>query len=150
MARANQKIIEALRKVSSKLQDGNHYEWGHMGACNCGHLAQELTNLTKGEIHQFAMQGHGDWTEQVQEFCPTSQLPMDLLISELISNGLSLEDLIQLERLKDPEILKRIPKERRDKMRHNNRMDVALYMAKWAEMLENKIKKKTTATLIVS
>jgi hypothetical protein len=78
MAHANPELIQALRRTAQKLSIGNPYQWGHMGSCNCGNLAQELTQLTKAQIHEFAMQGRGDWREQVEEFCPTSGLPMDL------------------------------------------------------------------------
>jgi hypothetical protein len=66
MAHANPELIQALRRTAQKLSIGNPYQWGHMGSCNCGNLAQELTQLTKAQIHEFAMQGRGDWREQVE------------------------------------------------------------------------------------
>jgi hypothetical protein len=139
MATANPDLINALRITAKKLAEGGNYQWGHMGSCNCGNLAQELTNLTKSEIHQFAMQGRGDWREQVEEFCPTSGLSIDLLIADLLHRGLSVTDLQDLEWLSDQKILKRIPLERRDKMRHNVREDVVLYMNTWANILEEQL-----------
>jgi len=139
MAHANPDLINALRITAKKLAEGGNYQWGHMGSCNCGNLAQELTNLTKAEIHQFAMQGRGDWREQVEEFCPTSGLNIDLLIADLLNRGLSVTDLRDLEWLSDQKILKRIPLERRNKMRHNVREDVVLYMTEWARMLEEQL-----------
>ena len=91
MATANLPLVDALRRTARKLASGASYQWGHMGSCNCGNLAQELTRLTKAEIHAFAMQGRGDWREQVEEFCPTSGLPMDLLIADRF-NKLSVTD----------------------------------------------------------
>jgi hypothetical protein len=139
MAQANLKLIDALRITAQKLAEGGNYQWGHMGSCNCGNLAQELTQLTKAEIHQFAMQGRGDWREQVEEFCPTSGLNIDLLIADLLNHGLSVTDLQDLEWLSDQRILHRIPLERRDKMAHNVREDVVLYMNTWADMLEEQL-----------
>jgi hypothetical protein len=139
MAQANPDLINALRITAKKLAEGGNYQWGHMGSCNCGNLAQELTNLTKAEIHQFAMQGRGDWREQVEEFCPTSGLNIDLLIADLLNRGLTVTDLRDLEWLSDQKILKRIPLERRNKMRHNVREDVVLYMTEWARMLEEQL-----------
>ncbi len=139
MAHANLKLIDALRITAQKLEEGGNYQWGHMGSCNCGNLAQELTKLTKAEIHQFAMQGRGDWREQVEEFCPTSGLNIDLLIVDLLNHGLNVTDLQDLEWLADKKILQRIPLERRDKMRHNVREDVVLYMNTWADMLEEQL-----------
>ena len=142
MARASINLIQALRRTANNLLSGSKYQWGHMGACNCGNLAQELTSLTKKEIHDYAMRGHGDWSEQVDAFCPTSTMPMDLLISELAASGLSLEDLINLERLKDKSVLRRIPLEKRKVLKHNSREDVALYLKTWADLLEEKLEKK--------
>ena len=56
MAKASIKIIQALGKTISNLNDGASYQWGHMGSCNCGNLAQVITNLDKAEIHKSA--GH--------------------------------------------------------------------------------------------
>lgn len=139
MAHANPDLINALRITAKKLAEGGNYQWGHMGSCNCGNLAQELTQLTKAEIHQFAMQGRGDWREQVEEFCPTSGLNIDLLIADLLNHGLTVTDLQDLEWLADQRILRRIPLERRDKMAHNVREDVVLYMNTWADMLEEQL-----------
>jgi hypothetical protein len=99
-----------------------------MGACNCGHLAQELTNFSKAEIHQYAMQKHGDWNQQLLDYCPTSGYPIDLMISKMLEFGLSLNDLAHLEKLSDPTILSEIPKERRELINKNSREDVVLYM----------------------
>lgn len=138
MAKPNPQLISAIERTVLKLQTGTPYEWGHMGACNCGNLAQELTKLTKGEIHQYAMQRHGDWNEQLIDYCPTSGYPMDLMISKMIDAGLSIDDLAHLERLSDQTILRKIPKERRDKMNQNSREDVILYMQTWANLLREK------------
>lgn len=141
MAKANQELIQAIRRTTKKLAQGVAYQWGHMGSCNCGNLAQELTKLTKSEIHQFAMQGRGDWREQVEEFCPTSGLPMDLLIADMLNYGLTTSDLQNLERLSDKRVLKRISLDRRDVMNHNVRADVVLYMTEWADMMEDELLK---------
>jgi hypothetical protein len=97
-----------------------------------------LTNLTKAEIHEFAMRKHGDWSEQVDDYCPASGLPMDLLISEMLNNGLEIKDLKYLERLSDPEILHRILPEKRN-LSFNVREDVILYLDTWADLLEEKV-----------
>lgn len=135
MAKANPRLIEAIEKTILKLSNGAAYQWGHMGACNCGNLAQELTHFTKAEIHQYAMQKHGDWNEQLLDYCPTSGLPIDLMISRMLGFGLTLDDLSNLERLSDQNILSQIPKERRDQINKNSREDVILYMQTWSKIL---------------
>jgi len=139
MARPNLDLIAALRRTAQKIQHGAPYQWGHMGSCNCGNLAQELTKLTKAEIHANAMaNGRGDWNEQLNDYCPTSGLPMDLLIGEMMEKGLDSEDLKYLERLSDIRVLQRLPKEKRF-LRHNFRDDVVLYIREWADLLEDQL-----------
>lgn len=136
MAKANIAVIRALRGTARRLQKGAPYQWGHMGSCNCGHLAQELTQLSKAEIHQRALQSRsGDWREQLNDYCPTSGLPMDGLIGELLNFGFDAEDLRHLERLSDPKVLAKLPPEKRQ-LRHNFREDVVTYLNAWALLLE--------------
>ena len=63
MAQPTLPVIQALRNTAHRLATAP-YQWGHMGSCNCGHLAQTITRLTKAEIHARAMQRYGDWERQ--------------------------------------------------------------------------------------
>ena len=135
MAKANPELIAAIERTITKLQHGASYEWGHMGACNCGNLAQELTKITKAEIHKFAMQRHGDWNDQLIDYCPDSGYPLDLMVSKMLEFGLSLDDLRHLERLSDPEILAMMDQEKRDKLNKNSREDLVFYLQLWAKLL---------------
>jgi hypothetical protein len=143
MARATPELIHALRQTARNLLQGAPYQWGHMGGCNCGNLAQELTKLNKDQIHRYAMQRHGDWNEQAEDYCSTSQMPIDLLINEMLNAGLQLEDLKHLERLDDQQVLARFPLEKRF-LKHNLREDVVAYMNAWAELLEEQLLEKIT------
>ena len=67
-------LIAAIERTAKKLKNGAAYQWGHMGACNCGNLAQELTSLSKAEIHRFAMERSGDWNYQLRKFYPNFHL----------------------------------------------------------------------------
>ena len=136
MARANIKLIKAIRKTARKLSRNAPYQWGHMGSCNCGHLAQEITRVSKADIHSFALHSEGSWTDQSRAYCSTSGLPMDLLISAMLDAGLMLEDLEYLEKLSDPKVLRRMDYPR---LRFNNREDVIRYMLTWAEILEEQL-----------
>jgi hypothetical protein len=109
-----------------------------MGLCNCGFLAQEVTNLSKVEIHTRAMQGHGDWTEQLNDYCPTSGLAMDNLISELIRFGFDADDLMHLEKLSDGKVLSQLPLEKRN-LRYNSKKDAIAYLSAWANLLEEEL-----------
>lgn len=138
MANPTPELILGIRKTVKKLKNGAPYQWGHMGACNCGNLAQELTNLNKGEIHAYAMQRHGDWNEQLIDYCPTSGYPMDLMVGKMLETGLTLDDLMHLEKLSDPEILCLIPAEKRQHISKNNKSDVIQYLEVWVRDLEEK------------
>lgn len=135
MAQPTIEIIEVLRATASKIEASQTYQWGHMGLCNCGFLAQEITSRSKEQIHTTAMQGHGDWTEQLNDYCPTSGLQMDDLISELIAFGFDSDDLKHLEKLSDSRILREIPLHERD-LKHNRKADVVKYLRLWANSLE--------------
>lgn len=139
MARPKPELIQALRNTARKLAKSQHYQWGHMGSCNCGHLVQEITNLSKAEIHAYAMRTRGgDWSEQALDFCPTSGFLMDQVISYMLDAGMDVVDFKHLERLSDKEVLNRLPQEDRY-LKHNVREDVVKYMNTWADLLEEKL-----------
>ena len=135
MARPSLELIRTIRMAAHKLEVSANYQWGHMGSCNCGFLAQEVTRLTKEEIHRRAMMRYGDWSEQLTDYCPTSGLPIDETISELISFGFDSEDLKNLEKLSDPWILRSLPPAERN-LHFNVRLDVVKYLRTWADLLE--------------
>lgn len=139
MAQPNIQLIDALRRTAKKLQNGNPYQWGNMGSCNCGNLAQELTSFTKDQIHQYALMSRsGDWSEQTAAYCPSSKLPLDWVIDAMLEYGLTQTDLKNLEKLSDKRVLSRFPIENRY-LKHNQRADVIKYMLAWADMLEEEL-----------
>jgi hypothetical protein len=136
MARANVELIKALRATAARLQLGAPYRWTHMGACNCGHLAQTVTHLDAEDIRRYALERSGEWAEQVLEFCPTSGYPMDAILSALFDLGLTRQDLAHLEKLTDPEILRRLATDVRTGLSYRERDHVVLYMKTFAQLLE--------------
>ncbi len=138
MALANLDVITALWQTADTLEKSKTYQWGHMGSCNCGFLAQEITHLRNDEIHARAMERYGDWSEQLNDYCPTSGLRMDDLIAELLAFGFDTDDLKHLERLSDGKILRALPLEQRNLV-HNNKADVVTYLRTWAAVLENEM-----------
>jgi hypothetical protein len=140
MATASRRLVDALRRTVSRLEGGATFQWAHMGHCNCGHLAQSLTNLSPDEIHRRAIERAGDWTTQAleigdQETCPTTGLPMDEVFRTMLGAGLTPRDLADLESLASPIVLATLPIGARqlDKRR---RQDVIRYLAAWADLLE--------------
>lgn len=141
MAKPSIKLIKAIRNTARSLQSTTDYQWGHMGSCNCGHLAQEITKLTKSEIHSRAMNKYGDWNEQLNDYCPTSGLLMDDLITQMLDFGLDTDDLKHLEKLSDKKVLGQLPAEKRF-LTHNRKEDVIIYINSWADLLEKSLLEK--------
>jgi hypothetical protein len=139
MATATVELILALRTTADRLREGADYAWTHLGACNCGHLAQTLTPYTRDQIHRFALQRPGDWAEQATEFCPESGLPIDQILATMRSVGLSAEDIAHLERLSDPRVLLRLPPEIARAINFRDRGHVVAYLCTWADLLETEL-----------
>ncbi|MBE7178052.1 MAG: hypothetical protein INR69_16740 [Mucilaginibacter polytrichastri] len=138
MANARVQVIDALRQAARNISAGMPYQWGHMGSCNCGHLAQVITSRSKAEIHRQAMRSHGDWSEQLTDYCATSGLPFDHIIDEMLNFGFKESDLCHLEKLSDPAVLQCLPPEKRH-LRYNLREDAVLYLKTWANHLEDSL-----------
>lgn len=141
MARLLPDIPTILRTTAARLRASDDYQWGHMGLCNCGFLCQQVTRLNKAEIHRRALQRPGDWSEQLNDYCPTSGLPFDDAVSALLDTGFDIDDLKHLERLSDPEILSHVEPGR--KLSHNIKQDVIYYLDAWAALMEVKLAQKS-------
>ncbi len=132
-------LARALRSTAERLLAGADYRWSDLGRCNCGHLAQTLTQLDQRQIREFAMQRPGIWAEQIVEYCPTSGFPLDVVIGSMLQVGATLDDIRHLERLSSPRVLKRIPVAERLELSYRNPQHVARYMVAWAELLEEQL-----------
>ncbi len=138
MAYPNLTLIGALRQAAKNLEGGAPYAWGHHGACNCGHVLQVVTHLSKEEILRHAHTGLGEWTEIAEETCPVSSAPAYLLIAKLEAIGLTPTDIHCLEYLKDRTVLEQLPGGFRW-LSKNVREDVVLYFRTFAGMLEDQL-----------
>ena len=143
MAQPSLSVIEALRATARQLENATApraYQWGHMGSCNCGHLAQVITRLDRAEIHQRALQTRfGDWDDQLNDYCPNSGLPLDEVIDEMLAMGFTRADLAHLERLSAPAVLAALPAQHPGPLRRNQRPDAILYLRTWANLLEEQL-----------
>lgn len=135
MARPTTALIRSLRDTANRLAAGADYQWGHMGACNCGHLAQTVTRLPRHAIHRSAMVREGDWEVQEREYCPESGLLIDEIIGALLQIGLEPGDIRDLERLSNPAVVAALPGGPRQLSR-NRRDDAVAYLRAWADLLE--------------
>lgn len=138
MAQSNPELIDALRTTAQRLQEGAHYEWGHMGRCNCGHLIQTITNLSDREIVQAADHRLDEWTEHAKDYCEGTGHSLDTLFLTLQEMGFDYQDVMHLENLSDQRVLQQLGQQPRY-LRRNCREDVTLYMNTLAAMLEEEM-----------
>jgi hypothetical protein len=138
MAYPNLSLIGALRQAAQNLRNGACYAWGHHGACNCGHLLQVVTHLSKEEILHYAHTGIGEWTEIAEDYCGTALVPAYMMISKLEAIGLTPTDIHCLEYLQDREVLERLPGGFRW-LQKNWKVDVILYFETMADLLEERL-----------
>jgi hypothetical protein len=138
MANPTTNLIEGLRKAAENLRLGAFYAWGHHGACNCGHLLQATTRLSKEEILSYAHTGAGEWTEIAEESCSISGAPVSLLLTKLAQLGLTPTDIHNIEYLQDREVLNQLPGGFRW-LKRNVREDVICYFETFAMLLEEKM-----------
>lgn len=140
MAYPSIELIEGLRKAAGGLRNGAYYAWGHHGACNCGHLLQATTQLSKEEILRYAHTSLGEWTEIAEESCSITGAPVMLLLKKLEALGLTPTDINHLEYLDDRAVLKNLPGGFRW-LKRNVRENVITYFETMAMMLEEKLVK---------
>lgn len=134
MARLHPEVIQALRSTAKRIRQGAHYEWGHAGSCNCGHLAQTVTELSRAEIYRMV---NGEWSEHLNDYCPITGHSLDDVASQMIRFGFEPGELASLERLSDPRVLARIPDRRH--LRRNDAKDVVSYLEAWADLVETRM-----------
>ena len=138
MAHPNITLINALREAAQNLRNGAHYAWGHHGSCNCGHVLQVVTQLSKEEIVRHAQTIYGEWTEIAEEYCGVSAAPAYLLVSRLEKIGLTPTDIHNLEYLEDRKVLDALPGGFRW-LKKNVREDVIVYFETMANLLEEEL-----------
>ena len=135
MAQSKTNLIGALRQTAARLAGGARYEWGHMGRCNCGHLVQTLTDMSDVEIVRSIDNQLDEWTEHAKDYCEGTGEGVEDLFRTLAGVGFGHEDVMRLEYLSDPRVLRRLPGDRRH-LRRNDVKDVTLYMETMADVLE--------------
>lgn len=137
MGRPRLELIDALRETAARLRRGAEYRWTHQGMCNCGHLAQTVTSLSRAEIHAMALEKQGDWAEHARDYCPESGFPIDHVIESMLGLGMSTTDIVHLERVSDPRVLKALEEGRH--LDKRDRDDVIRYLDAWARLLEEEL-----------
>ena len=135
MAIPNPELIYSLHKTVKRLKNGARYEWGHMGRCNCGHLIQTVTDMSDYEIVKSIDFELDEWTEHAKLYCEGTGHKVDDIFHLLENVGFDYKDVVNLEYLSDPDVVKALPVDRKY-LRRNKLEDVILYMETLAELLE--------------
>lgn len=148
MAKANRSLIEKLHEAAAKIETSDEYNWGHVGRCNCGHLAQCVTALDKAEIYaQARTQELDEWTEYANDYCPQSGAPMDTIMDSMSEIGMEPEDIHHLEYLSDKKVLQALPGGFRY-LEKGKKENAALYMHTWADVLETELEESGVALMV--
>lgn len=126
-------LVEALRIVADRLADGASYQWGHMGQCNCGNLAQVVSRRTAEDIHRSAIaRATGEWSEHAFDYCPGSGALIDDVVDDLLAIGLRRDDIAHLENLDDRRVVARVGRP----LAKNVRDDAIAYFKTFADLIE--------------
>jgi len=161
MARASARLIIALRQTAERLTDpAVTYQWSSFAHCNCGHLAQTITQLSPREIQERAMHREGDWGTQANDFprpdyddrpaldegawepenigvCRATGARLDGVLEAMLQLGLHAHDIANLERLSDPDVRRRLGTSTQH-FAHYQRDNVIAYLNAWADLLEDR------------
>ncbi len=138
MAKSNPELINALRATAQRLSEGAHYEWGHMGRCNCGQLVQTVASLSAREIVAAANDKLDEWSEHARDYCAGTGQNVESLFLTLQNVGFGYQDVIHLENLSDERVLNRLGEGRRY-LQRNCVTDVTQYMNTLADLLAEEL-----------
>jgi hypothetical protein len=105
------RLLEAIKVVANALKnDTAHYDWTKANACNCGLIAQALLGINEHElqkrINQEVPTKKHTWKTVVQTYCPLTGLSEAAILRELQEAGLTPMDMVHLEFLENPAILR--------------------------------------------
>lgn len=105
------KLITALRTAATALENGTFaYDWGRANSCNCGIIASTLLHKSIDSLKPIMPvmeQDHGSWRETVGRHCPVTGMSENVVLRAMQEAGMSQLDIVQLEDLSNPEVLKR-------------------------------------------
>lgn len=104
------KLITALRTAAKALEgDSFAYNWRHPESCNCGIIACCLTHKSIKSLEAALPPiDKPSWRRILQYHCPVTGLSENAIIRSMQEAGMTQADIIHLEDLSDPEVLKRM------------------------------------------
>ncbi len=154
MNSVRERLIEALESAADSLDQGERYEWGHVGRCAVGHVVQRLASMTDREIFAAFERTVGQWrehaaeffdaavgdeplvaTESLRDWCATAGTPLTEIYRLFHAAGVDATAIGHMEFLSDPRVLAEIPPPKRWKLRRSDPHDAALYLRTYARVL---------------
>lgn len=115
------KLINALKSVLVNLaEDKVDYDWSETNKCNMGLVARSITGTLEDEFmkkywinisREYKLKknkhitGSPWWSDLANHYCPTTGMPMVKIFQILYEAGMTKQDIINLETLKDEKIL---------------------------------------------
>ena len=122
MQERKQKLIAALNLAVSALKNNTiYYNWERQESCNCGVVAQAVLGKSAQQVKDLWLKStetrikvkrpdekiDPTWQDSVKHLCPMTGEPLTEVFKQLFSAGLSKEDIVHLEYMDNPAILKR-------------------------------------------
>lgn len=160
---ARNALLAAIEHAADDIEHGAPFEWGHVGRCTVGHIAQRLAAMSDREIVAAFEQTLDQWREHAAEYfdvaigdeplattesphqkCPQVGASMRRIYRLFHLAGLDAEDIGHLEFLSDPTVLAHIPPSRRARLRRNDARDVVLYLRTMAHLLRTESEAATS------
>ncbi len=125
MENRKQRLINSLSLAIVELKNNTiHYDWRHQESCNCGVVAQAVLGTTPAKVRELWLEASGKlriiesikpdeepfdrtWQNAVKNLCPMTGEPMVKVFKMLFDAGLTKSDIVHLEYMDNPAILKR-------------------------------------------
>lgn len=107
------KLITALRTAANALEWHTfEYDWRHPASCNCGIIACALMGKSVSEMQMclspmIQTVKASNWNYLVAKHCPITGIPENEIFAALLGAGMTQKDIVHLEMLSDPEVMKR-------------------------------------------
>jgi hypothetical protein len=139
--------IQAIRQTISNLENNVYeYNWTDADSCNCGVLARSIMGGVyprKAGFSESPMKANHLTCFANNAICITTNLPLPRVFSELKNAGFSHEDIMELENLSNPVVIKKagmsVYRSLNGYMVNSDRSDkhyLVAYLKTWAEILE--------------
>jgi len=145
-------LLNALKDcVYALSNDSVYYDWVKTSSCNCGIVAQCILDTNRELLHlafeadrdyvpQVVLQNNCSptWKQLVKYTCNATGNSISKIITVLSEHGLKPEDMVHLEYLENPAILKQTDIDTKEKNYYQKKYNLIKYLKVWIKILETK------------